>query len=164
MSSFDSVLLKLIVTIRHTRSQVHYSTRTLPTCPSADSDLLIAAASTSLCPSASVFEILSEPARSHNTRVHLVIAPVTLSRPSTDSINTRWERELNIKGKSLYICLLRPLNSFTCMGKFLLNKPLITRKPSKLNTVCSLQYNRLSYNIHHCLPIKTRPSNGFLKV
>lgn len=67
----------------------------LQTCPSAVRDLLIAAASTSRWPSASVLEIRSEPARSHRLSVPRVVWPVTWSEPSTSSATSRWERELS---------------------------------------------------------------------
>ena len=54
----------------------------------------MAAASTNLCPSASVLEILSEPARSHRVKVPLDIAPVILSVPSTFNNSTKCDREL----------------------------------------------------------------------
>lgn len=59
------------------------------TCPSAVRDLLMAAASTSRWPSASVFEIRSEPARSHKVSVPRVVSPDTWSEPSTSSATTR---------------------------------------------------------------------------
>ena len=64
------------------------------TWPSADSDLLMAAASTSLCPVASVLEILSEPAKSTRVSVPRVMAFVTLSVPWSRRSRRRCEREL----------------------------------------------------------------------
>lgn len=69
----------------------------LSTCPSAVRDLLMAAASTSLWPSASVLEIRSEPARSHKVRVPREVSPETWSEPTTSSATTRCDRELRTK-------------------------------------------------------------------
>lgn len=63
--------------------------RAANTWPSADSDLLIAAASTSLCPVASVLEILSEPAKSTRVSVPRVTAFVTRSVPWSFSSRSR---------------------------------------------------------------------------
>ena len=60
-------------------------------------DLLIAAASTSLAPCASVFETRSDPARSHRVNVPVEMAPDILSRPSTVIINIKCDRELESK-------------------------------------------------------------------
>ncbi|KAK0140423.1 Zinc finger protein 277 [Merluccius polli] len=59
------------------------------TCPRAVRDLLMAAASTSLSPFASVLEMRSEPARSHRVNVPREVTPETRSTPSTVSVRTR---------------------------------------------------------------------------
>ena len=64
------------------------------TCPSADKDLLIAAASTNLMPLASVREILSEPAKSTRVSLPSETLPVIKSWPTTSSTKSKWEREL----------------------------------------------------------------------
>ncbi len=65
------------------------------TCPNAERLLLMAAASTSLIPDASLREILSDPARSTRVNLPLVVALETTSNPSTLRKNRRWERELH---------------------------------------------------------------------
>lgn len=78
--------------LKHGPPGRHPTRRTLSsfrTCPSAVRDLLMAAASTSRWPSASVFEIRSEPARSHKVSVPRVVSPDTGSEPSTSSATTR---------------------------------------------------------------------------
>jgi len=64
------------------------------TCPRADKDLLIAAASTSLMPEASLREILSDPARSTSVSLPLLVALDTVSKPSTFKVKRRWDLEL----------------------------------------------------------------------
>lgn len=59
------------------------------TCPSADNDLLIAAASTSLSPVASDLDILSDPARSTNVRLPLIVTCDTVLWDSNDRINSK---------------------------------------------------------------------------
>lgn len=54
----------------------------LRTCPNAERDLLMAAASTSLWPVASLFDILSDPARSTRVSRPLVVVPETRLKPS----------------------------------------------------------------------------------
>ena len=68
------------------------------TCPNADKDLLIAAASTNRMPLASVRDMRSEPARSTRVNRPSVMVPDTLSWPSTVRINSKWERELEREG------------------------------------------------------------------
>ena len=64
------------------------------TCPRADKDLLIAAASTSRIPEASLRDILSEPAKSTKVRRPLLVALETVSKPSTFRVNRRCDLEL----------------------------------------------------------------------
>jgi len=54
----------------------------------------MAAASTSLCPVASVLEILSEPARSTSVSLPWVTALAAWFMPSTDMVNIRCDLEL----------------------------------------------------------------------
>ena len=68
--------------------------RAVKTWPSAVKDLFIAAASTSLCPVASVLEIRSDPARSTSVKAPCVTAREMWSVPWTRRISRRWEREL----------------------------------------------------------------------
>ena len=77
----------IIYTISYTLYHTH-------TCPRADNDLFIAAASTSLNPVASLFDILSEPAKSTRVRRLCVVAPDTLLCPSRFKMTRRCEREL----------------------------------------------------------------------
>lgn len=67
------------------------------TCPRADRDLFIAAASTSRCPLASVLLMRSEPAKSQSVSTPLEIAPLTLSVPDTVIRNNKCDRELGAK-------------------------------------------------------------------
>ena len=70
------------------------------TCPNDVNDLLMATASTSLCPVSSVLDILSEPARSTNVSLPCVTA---LFIPSTDIYNMRCDLELQINNIAIVI-------------------------------------------------------------
>ena len=59
------------------------------TCPKADNDLLMAAASTSLSPVASLLDILSDPARSTSVRLPLVVVLDTELYETRDNMRRR---------------------------------------------------------------------------
>ena len=61
----------------------------VPTCPKADNDLLMAAASTSLSPVASLLDILSDPARSTSVRLPLVVVLDTELYETRDNMRRR---------------------------------------------------------------------------